>query len=58
MTMQFETAAGMTRGLNTHIARDIARKILSGELACGAILPSEIELRAVGVSRTALTAKR
>ena len=53
--MQFETAAGMTRGLNTHIARDIARKILSGELACGAILPSEIELgEQFGVSRTAL----
>ena len=53
--MQFETAAGMTRGLNTHIARDIARKILSGELATGAILPSEIELgEQFGVSRTAL----
>ncbi len=53
--MQFETAAGMTRGLNTHIARDIARKILSGELASGAILPSEIELgEQFGVSRTAL----
>ena len=55
MTMQFETAAGMTRGLNTHIARDIARKILSGELASGDILPSEIELgEQFGVSRTAL----
>ncbi|GAB2954763.1 FadR/GntR family transcriptional regulator [Hafnia psychrotolerans] len=55
MSMQFETAAGMTRGLNTHIARDIARKILSGELQPGVILPSEMDLgEQFGVSRTAL----
>jgi len=55
MSMQFENAAGMTRGLNTHIARDIARKILSGELPPGVILPNEMDLgEQFGVSRTAL----
>src|SRR5471032_2956770 len=46
---------GYDPGLNTHIARDIARKILSGELPPGVILPNEMDLgEQFGVSRTAL----
>lgn len=55
MSMQFEMISGANRGLNLQIARDIARKILSGALNQGDILPSEVELcEQFGVSRTAL----
>ncbi|AHG21902.1 GntR family transcriptional regulator [Chania multitudinisentens RB-25] len=55
MSMQFKRITGANRGLNLQIARDIARKILSGSLRQGDILPSETELcEQFGVSRTAL----
>lgn len=53
--MQFTTIATTQRGLDGLIASDIARKILSGQLLPGDILPSEVELcEQLGVSRTAL----
>jgi DNA-binding FadR family transcriptional regulator len=55
MTKQFSTIKGATRSLHLQIARDIATRILSGELSSGVIIPSEIELcHQFGVSRTAL----
>ncbi len=53
--MQFTAITSTQRGLDGLIARDIARKILSGQLTPGALLPSEVELcEQLGVSRTAL----
>lgn len=53
--MQFTAISTTQRGLDGLIARDIARRILSGELPPGTILPSEVDLgEQLGVSRTAL----
>lgn len=53
--MQFNAIANANRGLDLQIASEIARRILSGALIPGAILPSEVELCGqFGVSRTAL----
>ncbi|MBP2168885.1 DNA-binding FadR family transcriptional regulator [Erwinia toletana] len=53
--MQFEMIANAQRGLDLLIASDIARKIMTGALNAGDILPSEVELCSrFGVSRTAL----
>lgn len=55
MTMQFAAITSGQRGLDIHIASDLARKILSGTLKVGDVLPSEVELCGrFGVSRTAL----
>ena len=51
----FESISGSKRSLHVQVARNIARGILSGELAQGSILPGEVALcEKFGVSRTAL----
>lgn len=51
--MKFSALSGS--GLNLQIARELARSILSGALAEGALLPNEMSLcEQFGVSRTAL----
>ncbi|WP_240155963.1 FadR/GntR family transcriptional regulator [Candidatus Pantoea formicae] len=53
--MQFAAITSGQRGLDIHIASDLARKILSGRLEVGDVLPSEVELCGrFGVSRAAL----
>ncbi len=55
MSAQFKAIAGANRNLNLQVAREIAVKILSGELKEGSIIPGEIKLcEQFGVSRTAL----
>jgi DNA-binding FadR family transcriptional regulator len=55
MIGDFDSIAGSKRSLHVQVAREIARKILSGELAQNSIIPSEIDLcEQFGVSRTAL----
>lgn len=54
MTTQFANIGESKKNLNAQVAREIAVKILSGEIAEGDILPSEPLLCAqMGVSRTA-----
>lgn len=51
----FSTLADSTRRIHIQVARQIARKILSGELKENQKLPNEMDLcNALGVSRTAL----
>ena len=53
--MNFTTITTTQRGLDGLIASDIARKIFSGQLTPGTVLPAEVELcEQLGVSRTAL----
>lgn len=53
--MQFAAITSGQRGLDVHIAGDLAQKILSGTLKAGDVLPSEVELCShFGVSRTAV----
>ncbi|WP_299595195.1 FadR/GntR family transcriptional regulator [uncultured Microbulbifer sp.] len=55
MTAQFQVITETSRNLNIQIAREIAQKILSGELPQGGIIPGEVYLCAqFGVSRTVL----
>lgn len=55
MTAQFQVITETSRNLNIQIAREIARKILSGELPQGGIIPGEVYLcTQFGVSRTVL----
>ncbi|GGP55017.1 GntR family transcriptional regulator [Shewanella algicola] len=55
MNSGFESIAGSKRSLHVQVAREIARKILSGQLPQNSIIPSELELcEQFGVSRTAL----
>jgi DNA-binding FadR family transcriptional regulator len=55
MKSAFRSIAGSKRSLHVQVAREIARGILSGELAEKSILPGEMELcEQFGVSRTAL----
>mgnify|MGYP000088393187 CR=1 FL=1 len=55
MTNNFSTISTSSRSLHVQVARTIARRILSGELAQGSIVPSEMALcEQFGVSRTAL----
>lgn len=55
MSATFNAIAGANRNLNAHVAREIAVKILSGELKEGTKIPGEIKLcKQFGVSRTAL----
>ncbi len=55
MSALFSEISGARRSLHVQVARSIARKILSGELAEGSTIPGEMELcEQFGVSRTAL----
>ncbi|CAM3125067.1 FadR/GntR family transcriptional regulator [Vibrio rarus] len=55
MAGSFNSIAGSKRSLHVQVAREIARGILSGELAQGSILPGEMTLcEQFGISRTAL----
>ncbi len=55
MANSFNSIAGSKRSLHVQVAREIARGILSGELAEGTILPGEMALcEQFGISRTAL----
>ncbi|MFA0355389.1 FadR/GntR family transcriptional regulator [Vibrio breoganii] len=55
MSGSFNSIAGSKRSLHVQVAREIARGILSGELAQGSILPGEMTLcEQFGISRTAL----
>lgn len=55
MLGSFNSIAGSKRSLHVQVAREIARGILSGELAEGSILPGEMALcEQFGISRTAL----
>ena len=55
MSTTFNTIGGATRSLNVQVAREIAVKILSGELQEESIIPGELVLcEQFGVSRTAL----
>jgi len=55
MSPKFNAIAGANRNLNVQVAREIAVKILSGELTEGAKIPGEIKLcEQFGISRTAL----
>ena len=52
--MNFTTITTTQRGLDGLIASDIARKIFSGQLQPGSVLPTEVELcEQLGVSSTA-----
>ena len=54
-SMNFTTITTTQRGLDGLIASDIARKIFSGQLTPGTVLPAEVDLcEQLGVSRTAL----
>ncbi|USD67314.1 FadR/GntR family transcriptional regulator [Vibrio sp. SCSIO 43136] len=55
MNGEFRSISGSKRSLHVQVAREIARGILSGELAQGSILPGEMVLcEQFGISRTAL----
>lgn len=55
MTGKFNTIAVSKRSIHVQVAREIARGILSGELAEGSIIPGEMALcEQFGISRTAL----
>ncbi|UTW10435.1 FadR/GntR family transcriptional regulator [Marinobacterium rhizophilum] len=55
MAAQFALISGSSRNLNVQVAREIAVKILSGEVKEGAIIGGEIAMcQQFGVSRTAL----
>ncbi|GLO62583.1 GntR family transcriptional regulator [Vibrio sp. MACH09] len=55
MANEFSSISGSRRSLHVQVAREIARGILSGELAQGSILPGEMALcEQFGISRTAL----
>lgn len=55
MTTIFTAIAGSKRSLHVQVARDIARRILSGQLKQGEVIPGEMSLcEQFGVSRTAL----
>jgi DNA-binding FadR family transcriptional regulator len=55
MANSFNSIAGSKRSLHVQVAREIARGVLSGELAQGSILPGEMALcEQFGISRTAL----
>lgn len=55
MSNSFLQIAGSKRSLHVQVAREVARKILSGELAQDEIIPSEMTLcEQFNVSRTAL----
>ncbi|WP_460755680.1 FadR/GntR family transcriptional regulator [Marinomonas epiphytica] len=55
MTNNFSSISTSSRSLHVQVARSIARRILSGELAQGSIVPNEMALcDQFGVSRTAL----
>ncbi|WP_406828290.1 FadR/GntR family transcriptional regulator [Microbulbifer sp. ARAS458-1] len=55
MTAQFQLITETSRSLNIQIAREIAQKILSGDLPQGEIIPGEVYLcTQFGVSRTVL----
>ncbi|QIR15486.1 FadR/GntR family transcriptional regulator [Shewanella aestuarii] len=55
MSNQFSSISGSKRSLHLHVAREIARAILSGELPQGDIIPGEMALcEQFGISRTAL----
>jgi len=55
MSNGFTPIKGAARSLHLQVAREIARRILSGSLAQGSIIPGELELcQQFGVSRTAL----
>lgn len=55
MVGTFNSISGSKRSLHVQVAREIARSILSGELAQGSIIPGEMALcEQFGISRTAL----
>jgi DNA-binding FadR family transcriptional regulator len=55
MSNSFLQIAGSKRSLHVQVAREVARKILSGELAQSEIIPSEMALcEQFSISRTAL----
>ena len=55
MSNSFLQIAGSKRSLHVQVAREVARKILSGELAQNEIIPSEMNLcEQFSISRTAL----
>ncbi|WP_299689070.1 FadR/GntR family transcriptional regulator [uncultured Vibrio sp.] len=55
MVSKFNSISGSKRSLHVQVAREIARGILSGELAEGSIIPGEMALcEQFGISRTAL----
>ncbi|WP_427976656.1 FadR/GntR family transcriptional regulator [Agarivorans sp.] len=55
MANQFAMIEGASRSLHLQVAREIAKRILSGALPQNSIIPSEMELcEQFGVSRTAL----
>ncbi|WP_372384092.1 FadR/GntR family transcriptional regulator [Vibrio sp. BS-M-Sm-2] len=55
MAGTFNSISGSKRSLHVQVAREIARGILSGDLAQGSIIPGEMALcEQFGISRTAL----
>lgn len=55
MNKSFSNISSSSRSLHVQVARNIARRILSGELPQGSIVPNEMALcEQFGVSRTAL----
>ncbi|MCL1142043.1 FadR/GntR family transcriptional regulator [Shewanella gaetbuli] len=55
MANSFNSISGSKRSLHLHVAREIARAILSGELPQNSIIPGEMALcEQFGISRTAL----
>ena len=55
MSSSFTAIAGSKRSLHVQVAREIARRILSGQLAQGQVIPGEMTLcEQFGISRTAL----
>ena len=55
MSSTFNSISGSKRSLHVQVAREIARGILSGDLAEGSVIPGEMVLcEEFGISRTAL----
>ena len=55
MSSNFSSISGSKRSLHVQVAREIARGILSGDLAEGSVIPGEMALcEQFGISRTAL----
>ncbi|MGF1681436.1 FadR/GntR family transcriptional regulator [Photobacterium minamisatsumaniensis] len=55
MSSSFSVIAGSKRSLHVQVAREIARRILSGQLEQGQVIPGEMSLcEQFGISRTAL----